>query len=122
MTSPYDEIVGVDVSGRRLTLERLGQELTAAGIEHRALGVVDGRLHTYDATGYPVDLPPGAQAVVDAHVPDPEQPTQFEQLATAIGAANQATANVTNLDEMKGVVTQLYADLGAILLAGEGQP
>jgi hypothetical protein len=56
-------------------------------------------------------------AVITAHDPTllPVPPTQAEALAAAIADANAATTSVATLDEMKGVVQQLYANLGRIL-------
>lgn len=54
---------------KRIDLAKLEAELVAAGVSVPALGRSGDDLHTYDAQGVPVDLPPAAQAVVDAHVP-----------------------------------------------------
>lgn len=56
------------LSGKVVNLPKLEQELTVANIVHQGLGVTDDDLHTYDENGVPAELPPEAQAVVDAHV------------------------------------------------------
>lgn len=59
---------------KRLDLVQLAAEMTAAGLVIRALGTIVDNLHTYNAQGTPIEPPPGAQAVVDAHVPPPIPP------------------------------------------------
>ena len=55
----------------------LQQELAAAGVDVPGVGYSPtpeqggGEVYSYDAGGGPVDLPPEAQPVVDAHVPPP---------------------------------------------------
>lgn len=64
---------------KRLDLPLLSQQLTATGVPHTALGTsvpepspaTPGDLFTYDATGAPVELPPEAGPVVEAHVAPP---------------------------------------------------
>jgi hypothetical protein len=85
--------VGLDVSARRINLSQLADEMTTAGVDVPMGLTVAGpampppltliqtdayppypdrsRLFTYDdqQSPQPIDLPAGAQAVVDAHVP-----------------------------------------------------
>jgi hypothetical protein len=79
------------------TLERidpdlLRQELATAGIDVPGVGYSPtpeqggGEVYTYDASGSPIDLPPEAEPVVDAHDPTPraqaiEQQADLERLA-----------------------------------------
>ena len=51
-----------------LDLPQLQAELAAAGIPVPALRTVGNVVGTYDGNGQPIDLPPAAQAVVNAHV------------------------------------------------------
>lgn len=54
-------------ANKPLDLGLLMQQLAAAGITVAALGTAGAVVHTYRADGQPLDLPPAAQAVVDAH-------------------------------------------------------
>jgi hypothetical protein len=78
--------VGIDVGGRRIDLHQLQDELQDAGVTlvhgltlhgpERQLPPPMGdltlpehtRLHTYDEAGAPVELPPEAVPIVEAHV------------------------------------------------------
>lgn len=60
------------LSGRTVNLVQLQSEMKAAGIVVTALGMTDSDLHTYGADGVSCELPEGAAAVVEAHVPTPE--------------------------------------------------
>jgi hypothetical protein len=64
----------MNLNGKRVDLPQLKAELVAAGINVTALGQAGDILHTYDAAGQAVDLPPAAAAVVAAHVPPPVPP------------------------------------------------
>lgn len=59
---------------KRIDLDTLARELAAAGVPFNGLGHSgtdqDGDLYTFDAM-LPVDLPPEARPVVDAHVAPP---------------------------------------------------
>lgn len=55
-------------------LAKLEQELAAAGITHNALGTSGDELFTYSEIGERMELPPEAQAVIDAHIPPPKPP------------------------------------------------
>jgi hypothetical protein len=91
--------------GRPVALVQLRDELVTAGISVGALGTNGDDLHTYDGAT-PIDLPPGARAVIDAHVPAPPPPlpnynnedTTREQLANAVDnlRAYLALASPTN--------------------------
>lgn len=60
------------LNGKTVDLEALEIELNAAGIPTRALGTLGDEIFTYDEQGMPVDLPPGAAAVIEAHeLPEP---------------------------------------------------
>lgn len=67
----------MNLNGKVVKLGQLAAELTAAGVLHRGLGTGGDELHTYTPDGVPVDLPPAARAVLDAHVPPgtPASPT-----------------------------------------------
>jgi hypothetical protein len=70
----------IDVSGKRLDVPKLADELTAAGVPHRHLSTVDGKLVTYDDDGWIVyDWPDEAVPVVDAH----DAPLTFIEVAEA---------------------------------------
>jgi hypothetical protein len=61
--------VTYDPATHPLDLPQLTAELIAAGVPvPHGLGTHSGVLFGYDAAGARVDLPPNAQAVVDAHV------------------------------------------------------
>ena len=87
------------LNGKRVDLNQLHAELTAAGVIVPALGTMGDNLHTYTAQGLVIDVPPGAQAVVNAHVPPPippsvdygtDLPTNYRQ--TLAGAVTQLRA------------------------------
>jgi hypothetical protein len=85
--------------GKAVALRQLRDELQASGINLPALGISGDNLLTYNASGALVDLPAGAQAVLDAHVPAPPPPTPDygadlpsdyrEQLAQAVSMLRQ---------------------------------
>lgn len=81
-------MTGLDVSGRIIVLHQLQAELDAGGVPVPNGLTINGPhlseptaamppypcgagalLFTYDATGQPMDMPAGAQAIVDAHQP-----------------------------------------------------
>jgi len=84
--------VGIDVEGRRIALAQLQAELEAAGIalprgltlsgpaephdpmlmptpNEVPIQAAGSRVYTIDDQGNPIDLPPEAAAIVEAHVP-----------------------------------------------------
>lgn len=91
---------------KALDLNRLEDELAAAGVEIRALGSA-GRIEdddldvfTYDENGAIVDLPAEAAAVIAAHVaPEPPAPIDFGQ-------------DTQPADRLAEAVTSLRAYLG----------
>lgn len=83
----------MNLNGKQVSLHQLEAELAAAGVAVRALGVVAGDLHTYDDDGAVVDVPPGAAAVIAAHVPVPTE----DALATAARALKAAATTDTIL-------------------------
>lgn len=94
----------IDVTGRQIDLQQLADELTAAGVAHRALGTsIDeqGRtlLHTYTANGQREDLPAAAAPVVAAHLPPPPPavPDYGSDLQAPREFAEQAAVAVANL-------------------------
>lgn len=68
-----------------VNLTQLEKEMKAAGIAVNGLGTYDNDdstiVHTYDAEGTIIDLPEAASAIIDAHMPGPQQPTAEERLA-----------------------------------------
>lgn len=102
-------MTGVDVSGKVIVLDDLQAEMAAAGIAVSSGLTMAGPgeespsmatfstapkqapgtlLFTYDDNGEPAELPTGAQAVVDAHVPmrdvtDAEYAAEFQDAATS---------------------------------------
>lgn len=78
--------------GKIVELGQLRTEAVAAGYSVPALGQSGDVLHTYDGAGSIIDVPPGMQAVVDAHVPAPlpspvnygTDDTPREQVADAV--------------------------------------
>lgn len=83
----------MNLNGKQVSLHQLQGELAAAGVTVRGLGVVDGDLHTYDEDGAVVDVPPGAAAVIAAHVPVPTK----DALAVAARALKAAATTDTVL-------------------------
>lgn len=63
------------LNGKYVNLETLQDEIVTAGHTIRGLGQSGDVLHTYNIEGSPIDIPPGAYAVVQAHVPPPFPPT-----------------------------------------------
>ncbi|MPZ68610.1 MAG: hypothetical protein GEU71_03685 [Actinobacteria bacterium] len=90
-------------------LNQLERELEAAGVEVRGLGTAHDppRLITWNEKGELIDLPPEAQPVIEAHVPQ-ETPSPDEQLDAAIAAA-------TTLAELKAA---LRGESGLARVAG----
>lgn len=66
---------GIDITVVEIDQEQLQAEMTAAGVAHRGLVsyVYQAKryLGTVDASGAFAELPAGAPAVIDAHVPPP---------------------------------------------------
>lgn len=85
------------LNGKIVDLVKLGQELTAAGIPHNALGTAGDEVFTYNEKGEPMELPTEAMPVIDAHVLPLPEPDPDEELAAAIGAA-------TTLDQLKNAL------------------
>lgn len=87
------------LNGKRVNLTQLTSELTAAGVPNRGLTSVGDNLYTLTSGGSFLDLPPAAQAVLDAHVPPPipatpdfgaDLPPDYEQqLANGVGQLRQ---------------------------------
>lgn len=90
-------------------LLRLQAELADAGIIVPALGMDVGKsgatLYTYSETGEIIDLPPEAQAVIDAHVP-PEPETPPTEILLAL------LQDVTDVDETKPILEAMLLILG----------
>jgi hypothetical protein len=105
----------IDVSNREIDLVQLSIELTAAGISFRALGTRNGMLHTYTEDGDFEDLPPEAEAVVDAHVPPPPPPTRDELLQETVEQGKQAIMSATSLEEIKVIFAATLDGLGAAI-------
>jgi hypothetical protein len=92
----------MNLNGKRVYLPQLETELTTAGVPHRGLGTHGDILHTYTPTGAAVDVPPAAQAVLDAHVPPPIPPVPdygadlpsdyIQQIANAVQMLRQYLA------------------------------
>lgn len=61
-----------DLDGKPVDLKSLEAELSAAGISTNGLGTAGNYLFTYNGDGAPLELPPEAQPVVDAHVVPPK--------------------------------------------------
>lgn len=57
------------LNGKTVNLRQLEGEMGAAGLAIRSLGTAGDDCFTYTATGSPIDLPPQARAVIDAHTP-----------------------------------------------------
>lgn len=84
------------LNGKVVDLRRLKQEAGAAGVTVRDLGIVGDYLHTYDAQGNIIDVPPGMAAVLAAHV-SPVAPTPPNYGPDAADIDQQAAAAVTAL-------------------------
>lgn len=72
---------------KEIALAQLRDELAAADVDvdyglgsTGALETDDLDVFTYDESGAPVDLPPEAEAVIAAHVPEPPPPTKEQIL------------------------------------------
>jgi hypothetical protein len=90
----------MNLNGKRVDLSQLAAEMTAAGVNHRGLGVTGDDLHTYAANGAFADLPAAAAAVLAAHTPPP------------IPAAPDFGNDAAPTDQVADAVTQLRAYLG----------
>jgi len=68
-----------------ITEHKLLLELRTAGVltENQAIGTVDNgkEIYTYDTEGAMVELPESAQAVIDAHISDPQPPTAEDRIS-----------------------------------------
>lgn len=89
------------LNGKRVDLVQLRQELAAAGITLGALGTAGDDLTTYDADGKPQEMPAGAGAVVDAHVPPPA--TDYGASADVISDRQKIAAYVTQSKGYLGI-------------------
>lgn len=67
----------MNLNGKRVYLPQLEQELAAAGVTVRGLGIDADDLHTYTAQGAVADVPAAAAAVVTAHVPPDITPPDY---------------------------------------------
>lgn len=106
---PTPVTAGIPIPAKPIILHQLQAEMLAAGLSVRMLGTSGkyGRLFDHDASGVPIDLPPGAQAVIAAHVPTPA--IDFGPNAEALDRARvQAyiTASNTFLGTPNASVTQ----------------
>lgn len=113
------------ITRKPIDLSKLEGELRAGGIQVAAIGRNGDDLHTYDANGTPVDLPPAARAVVDAHVPPPELvPPDYGDDDDADRTGNQLAQAVSNLRQFVAtpsptqaqVVTALKLTIRLVLL------
>ncbi|HBV95782.1 MAG: hypothetical protein JL50_10850 [Peptococcaceae bacterium BICA1-7] len=82
---------------KTVDLVKLGEELTAAGVPHNALGTAGDEIFTYNEQGEPLELPAEAGVVIDSHVLPQPEPDPDEELAVAITAA-------TTLDQLKNAL------------------
>lgn len=58
-------------SDKPVNLDQLATELQTAGVDCSAgLGLTEGQVHTYDATGVPADFPAGQASTVDQVIAD----------------------------------------------------
>lgn len=100
---------------RRVDLRRLQAELAAAGITVPALGTNGDDLHTYDADGALLDLPPAAQAVLNAHVPPPAfVPPDYDD-DDADGTGTHLAQAVASLRQYRAADTPTQAQTVAAL-------
>lgn len=78
---------------KQVRLDQLRSELHAAGILGE-FGIAGDDLHTYNARGEVVDVPAGARAVIDAHVPVFPSPPNWGTLRQAIRDAATTNAKI----------------------------
>lgn len=105
------------IANKPLDLVLLAQQLGAAGIPVAlGLGHSGTRVHTYDAAGQLLDLPPAAQPVVDAH--DYQQGETYQ-----VNAADRATLDAFKHDyqTLKTGSNAIRGDMDQIL-AGPNSP
>lgn len=108
------------IVAKTLSLPLLEGQLAAAGVTVRGLGTrtVDGQtdLHTYDASGGIIDVPPAAAGVVSAHTaPVIAPPDWGPDLQTPDEFAAQAAAAVANLRGFIAVPTPTNAQVIAVV-------
>ena len=89
------------LNGKAVRLDQLAAELAGAGMFVPALGQSGDELHTYNPAGEPVDLPPEAQAVVNAHVPWPVE----DPRAALIDTMSLAAGDRAILKDVLGVAS-----------------
>jgi hypothetical protein len=108
----------VNLTGKTVNISQLDAELTAAGVDHRGLGTDGDRLYTYDEAGVEVDdLPAGAQAVIDAHVPVPLL-TRDERLLAAVDTAKAAVGAGAFTPTQAATLQAVFDGLGAAITGG----
>jgi len=64
------------LNGKTVNMVQLADELRTAGIDVPSLGAAGDDIHTYDAGGVIVDLPPESAAVIAVHEPAHPVPTR----------------------------------------------
>lgn len=89
-------MVGLPLNGKVIALAQLQAEMIAAGIAITALGTANDFLFTYDAQGQPADLPAGADAVLIAHVPQPD-PAMLQRVQDAATLLNSSAVRDSQL-------------------------
>jgi hypothetical protein len=103
------------LNGKRVDLVQLAAELTAAGVQNRALGQDGDDVHSYDASGAYEDLPAGAAAVIAAHVPTAAPPTRDERLLAAVDAAKAAVGAGAFTPTQAATLQAVFDGLGAAI-------
>lgn len=82
-------------------LSQLEVELIAANVEINGLGTTGDppdEIFTYDEDGAAIDLPPGAAAVLAAHVPQPPPPSVWTVIRSYIPYSEGPEDVLTLLD------------------------
>jgi hypothetical protein len=108
--TPDDFVHGVDTGGKQFDLGHLGLQLTDAGIAHNALGrTPDGRLHTYDGNGIPIDFEDMAAVAValTQYVPPVPPPNPMDIL----GSLLPYTDGPDDLKDLLAMMFQVQAPL-----------
>lgn len=101
--------------GRFPNLIALSEYLRARGIDHGALGVTDGALHTYDAAGRPAALPAEATALVASWTP-PARPLLPSDRLAALGQPRVITGSRgTDTARILAALLRICADAGIVI-------
>jgi hypothetical protein len=104
------------LNGKTVDYAQLKAELIAAGVAMpHNLGQDGDDLHTYDDDGVNLDLPAGAQAVIDAHVPPAPPMTRDERLLAAVDTAKAVVGAGAFTPTQAATLQAVFDGLGAAI-------